>query len=72
MISLAGYVWSGALLLIVITRVHDFSIGKACVNLLLTAVGIGIVFFLLFLLVVLFEQVANLIITIFNELTLRA
>ena len=41
-------------------------------NLLLTAVGIGIVFFLLFLLVVLFEQVANLIITIFNELTLRA
>lgn len=72
MLSMAGYVWSGAVLLIVIARVHDFSIGKTCLNLLLTAIGIGCVFFLLFLLVVLFEQVANLVITIFNELTLRA
>lgn len=70
-IALAGLVWSGILLMIVITTVHDYTLGKACGNLLLTLLGIVIVVFLLFMLVVLFEQVANLFLTVYNELTLR-
>lgn len=72
LISLAGYVWSGILLLVVITRVHEFTISKAVANIALTVFGILIVVFLLFLMVVLFEHVANLVITVYNELTLRA
>ncbi len=70
-ITLTGYVWSGILLIIVITTVHHYTIGKACGNILLTLFGILIVIFLLFMMVVLFEHVASLIMTIYNELTLR-
>lgn len=70
-ILLTGYVWSGILLLIVLTTVHDYTIGKACGNLFLTLFGMLILVFLLFMAIVLFEHVANLFMTIYNELTLR-
>ena len=72
MISLAGFVWSGIMLLIVVTRVHDFTISKALANIALTIFGMLILVFLLFLMVVLMEHVLNLASTIYNELTMRA
>lgn len=72
LISLAGYIWSGILLLVVLTNVHEFTIRKAIANIALTVFGMLIVVFLLFLMVVLIEHVANLAMTIYNELTLRA
>ena len=71
LISLAGYLWSGLLLLCVITNIHEFTISKAVANIALTAFGILIVVFLLFLMVVLMEHMFNLAATIYNELTLR-
>lgn len=72
LIRLAGYVWSGLLLLVVLTNIHEFTISKAIVNIGLTVFGILIVVFLLFLMVVLMEHMLNLAATIYNELTLRA
>lgn len=72
MISSAGFVWSGIMLLIVVTRVHDFTISKALANIALTIFGMLILVFLLFLMVVLMEHVLNLASTIYNELTMRA
>lgn len=71
LISLAGYIWSGLMLLFVITNIHEFTISKAVANIALTAFGILIVVFLLFLMVVLMEHMFNLAATIYNELTLR-
>lgn len=71
LISLTGYIWSGLMLLFVITNIHEFTISKAVANIALTAFGILIVVFLLFLMVVLMEHMFNLAATIYNELTLR-
>ncbi len=70
-LGLAGAVWSGILLLLVITTVHDYDLGRACGNILLTLLGMLIIVFLLFMMVVLFEHVLKLFLTIYNELTLR-
>ncbi len=70
-IELAGFAWSAIMLMMVLTTIHDYTLGKACGNLFLTLLGIVIVFFLLFMLVVLFEQVGNLFLTVYNEMTLR-
>lgn len=70
-LELAGLVWSLILVMIVITTIHDYTLGKACGNILLTLLGMLIVVFLMFMMVVLFEHVANLIMTVYNELTLR-
>lgn len=71
MISAAGLFWSVVLLFIVMTQIHDFALGKAFGNLLLTVLGMAVVLFLLFMCVVLFEHVANLFMIVFNEITLR-
>lgn len=72
MLSVVGYIWSLGVLIAVIGRLHDFTLKATIANLFLTLAGIVIVYFLLFLCEILFEQVSKLVLIVYNELTLRS
>lgn len=70
-LGIVGVVWSCILLLLVITTIHDYTLGRAVGNIILTLFGMLVIMFLLFMMVVLFEHVLKLFLTVYNELTLR-
>jgi tetratricopeptide (TPR) repeat protein len=70
-VNAAGFIWSALMLFCGVMAVHQFSFEKTAANIALTIAGIAVSLFLLMLATVLFENVANLIGIVFNELTLR-
>jgi hypothetical protein len=70
-INIVGLIWSIALMLSAMKSVHQFSIGKTLLLILLTFVAMIAILFLLVLLLTLFQQVIIFILSIYTELSYR-
>lgn len=70
-IRFVGFLWSLFILVVGEYYVHQLSFGKVVVNLLLTAAGVVVILFLLFLGYTLIQQVYIFLVTVSNEIAFR-
>lgn len=71
MIVTALNIWFVALMLFSLKTIHNYTLTKTIINALVTLVGMVIIFFLLFLFIVLVQQLYIFIATICTELIMR-
>lgn len=67
-----SYIWSGLLILIGIMTVHEYSIGKTLLTIIIAIVGMAATVFLILLFIALIQQVVNFGYIFFKELSLRS
>jgi len=65
------YLFTGVLLLLAVTVIHDFSFFKAIGTAIATIIGMAIVAFILFSMLTLWQEILGFILSVFNEVTLR-
>ena len=65
------YLFTGVLLLLAVTVIHDFSFFKAIGTAAATVVGMAIVAFILFSMLTLWQEILGFVLSVFNEVTLR-
>lgn len=63
--------WFVALLTVGMKEIHQYSLGRTIVSMILTVVGIGIILFLMILVFSLFQQLAIFLRTVFSEILFR-
>ena len=67
----AGVAWSFVLLISGLMTYHEYELFKALTSLLVTAIGMLLIAFLVFLFYSLYQQVSDALLTIFNEFVFR-
>ena len=71
MLVIAGWIWFGVMLYIGIMQIHEYSLGKAFVTLLLTAVAAVIIVFICLLFFSLIQELIGFGYSVYRELFLR-
>lgn len=72
MVNACAWIWFLALLMFAMKRLHNYSMSKTIWCMLLSVVAMAIIFFLVYLFVILLQQLATFIMTIYIELAMRA
>ena len=70
-ITTLGLLWTAAILFIGLMTIHEYSVGKNILSLLLTAVIMIFIVFLALLLYGLLQQVVNFVLSVYKELSFR-
>ena len=70
-ISAVGFIWSAALILMGFKSIHEYSMTKTVLSILITLLGVVIVIFLCVLLIGLIQQIISFFATIYNEIMYR-
>lgn len=70
-VSALGFLWSFLVLLLGMVTIHDFSVSKTILALLLTLFGIVVIVFLVVLIYSLMQQMLNFFISIYKEIIFR-
>lgn len=71
-ISVVGIIWTVMVLFLGMISIHDFSVSKCLVSLFLTILGMAVILFIAIMMFSLLQQMMNLIMAIYNEITFRA
>ena len=71
MIVLCLNIWFVCLALFALKTIHNYSLGRTIFNVIITLIGMAIIFFIIFLFVVLMQQLYIFIATIVTELMMR-
>lgn len=71
-VSAVGIVWSLAVLLLGMLSIHEFSVSKTLLALLLTLLGMTVLVFLAVLILSLVQQISNFAVSVYREITFRA
>ena len=71
MIVLCLNLWFVCLALFALKTIHNYSLGRTIFNVIITLIGMAIIFFIIFLFVVLMQQLYIFIATIVTELMMR-
>jgi len=66
-----GFLWAGFLLFASVIVVHQYTIPKAILAIILSVIGMAVILFVAFLIFVLLQQVLMFFISLYNEMTLR-
>lgn len=67
----AGYIWSGVVMLGVLSGLHEYTFTKTVGSTLLTILGVLVVTFLVFLVFSLIQQAVMFVYSIVNEMLYR-
>ena len=66
-----GFIWSVALLILAYNAIHDYSTVKSVFIILISVFGVLVVLFFIVLILAVYQQVANIALTICNEIMYR-
>ena len=66
-----GFIWSVALLILAYNAIHDYSTAKSVFIILISVFGVLVVLFFIVLILAVYQQVANIALTICNEIMYR-
>ena len=72
MVNVCAWLWFLSLLTFSMKRLHNYSMSKTIWCMLLSVVAMAIIFFLVYLFLILLQQLFTFIMTIYTELSLRA
>lgn len=70
-ISYIGLVWTGMVLFVGLSAIHEYSVGKTVVSILLTVFAMAVMLFLIILFYTLITQTVSFVISIIQEVSLR-
>lgn len=70
-VRMLGTLWAAVCLLNATKAVHQFSAGKTVAAMIISAIGVGIILFIIVLMLTLFGQLIDFIVNIYSEILLR-
>lgn len=70
-VSVVGILWTALVLFLGLMSIHEFSVGKTIVSILLTLFGMAVVVFLVVLIYSLMQQMFNFFISVYKEIIFR-
>lgn len=71
MLYVCALIWFGCLLTFAMKRLHNYTMKKVIACLLLSVVAMAIIFFLMYLFIVLVQQLYTFVLTIYTEIVMR-
>ncbi len=71
MVNVCTWLWFLSLLIFSMKRLHNYSMGKTILCMLFSVVAMAIIFFLIYLFVILIQQLATFVMTIYTEIIMR-
>ncbi len=71
MVNACAWIWFLSMLIFAMKRLHNYTMGKTILVMLFSVVAMAIIFFLLYLFVILIQQLATFVMTIYIELVMR-
>lgn len=71
MLAAVIYIWFGSMIIFSLKRIHNYSFLRIIFNLLMTIVAMAVIFFIIFLFIILIQQLYIFLATIFTELRMR-
>ena len=71
MVNACAWIWFLAMLTFAMKRLHNYTMGKTILCMLLSVVAMAIIFFLIYLFVILVQQLAVFVMTIYTEIIMR-
>lgn len=71
MLTVVVYIWFGSMIIFSLKRIHNYSFLRILFNLVATLIAMAIIFFIIFLFVILIQQLYIFIATIATELMMR-
>ncbi len=72
MVNVCTWIWFLSMLIFAMKRLHNYTFGKTLLSLIFSVVAMAIIFFLLYLLLTLIQQLATFVMTIYTELLMRS
>ena len=70
-ISYIGLVWTAMVMFVGLSAIHEYSVGKTVVSILLTVFAMAVMLFLIILFYTLITQTVSFVISIIQEVSLR-
>lgn len=71
MVNACAWIWFLAMLTFSMKRLHNYTMGKTILCMLFSVVAMAIIFFLIYLFVILIQQLATFVMTIYTEIVMR-
>ena len=71
MLNTVVVLWVGCMLIFAMKRLHNYTMKKVIWCMLLTLVAMAVIFFLIYLFFVLFQQLVTFVLTIYTEIMMR-